>query len=76
MKQMIQSVRKQTYPSWELCIANANPKNVEVKKILDISAGKDQRIKVVDVPENEGIAQNTNRALDIATGGICRSFRP
>lgn len=68
LKQMIQSVRRQTYPNWELCIANANPKNKEVKKILDVAAGKDQRIKVVNVPENEGIAQNTNRALDIATG--------
>ena len=68
LKQMIQSVRKQTYSNWELCIANANPENEEVKRILDIYRKKDSRIKVVDVPENEGIAQNTNRALEIASG--------
>lgn len=68
LKQMIQSVRKQTYSNWELCIANANPENEEVKRILDICRKKDSRIKVVDVPENEGIAQNTNRALEIASG--------
>ena len=68
LKQMIQSVRKQTYDNWELCIANANPANETVAEILRISSTKDERIKVKDVPENEGIAQNTNAALAIATG--------
>lgn len=68
LKQMIQSVRKQTYANWELCIANANPANAEVAEILRIAASKDRRIRVTDVPENEGIAQNTNAALAIAKG--------
>ena len=68
LKQMIQSVRKQTYSNWELCIANANPANDSVVEILRIASTKDERIKVKDVPENEGIAQNTNAALAIATG--------
>ena len=68
LKQMIQSVRKQTYGNWELCVANANPANETVAEILRISSTKDERIKVKDVPENEGIAQNTNAALAIATG--------
>lgn len=68
LKQMIQSVRKQTYGNWELCITNANPANETVAEILRISSTKDERIKVKDVPENEGIAQNTNAALAIATG--------
>lgn len=68
LKQMIQSVRKQTYGKWELCIANANPANETVAEILRISSTKDERIKVKDVPENEGIAQNTNAALASATG--------
>ena len=68
LKQMIQSVRKQTYGKWELCIANANPANETVAEILRISSTKDERIKVKDVPENEGIAQNKNAALASATG--------
>ena len=51
LKQMIQSVRKQTYTNWELCIANANPSNQEVSSILNVAGKKDNRIKVVDVPE-------------------------
>ena len=68
LKQMIQSVRKQTYPNWELCIANADPTNQEVADILKTASGKDRRIRVTDVPENKGIAQNTNAALAIASG--------
>lgn len=68
LKQMIQSVRKQTYSNWELCIANADPKDQEVKEILKTASAKDVRIKVTEVPENEGIAQNTNAALKIASG--------
>lgn len=68
LKQMIQSVRAQTYGNWELCIANANPGNKEVGDILRIASEKDKRIRVTDVPENEGIAQNTNAALKIASG--------
>lgn len=68
LKQMIQSVRKQTYSNWELCIANANPSNEQVSAILEIAERKDKRIQVVCVPENEGIAQNTNAALQIARG--------
>lgn len=68
LKQMIQSVRKQTYGNWELCLANANPSNEQVTSILNLAKKKDKRIRVVDVPENEGIAQNTNAALRIATG--------
>ena len=52
LKQMIKSVRKQTYGKWELCIANANPANETVAEILRISSTKDERIKVKDVPEN------------------------
>ena len=33
-----------------------------------MTSEKDQRIRVTDVPENEGIAQNTNAAMKIASG--------
>ena len=68
LRQMIESVQKQTYGNWELCIANANPANEQVKVILKEYTANDARVKVTDVPENEGIAQNTNKALEIADG--------
>ena len=68
LKQMIQSVRKQTYGNWELCVANADPADRRTAEILAVAASKDPRIKITDVPENEGISQNTNAALKIAAG--------
>ncbi|MCI8938433.1 MAG: glycosyltransferase family 2 protein [Dorea sp.] len=68
LKQMIQSVRKQTYGNWELCVANADPADRRTAEILAVAASKDPRIKITDVPENEGISQNTNAALKIAEG--------
>lgn len=68
LKDMIGSVQEQTYANWELCIANANPSNQEVAALLREKCAEDVRIKVTDVPENEGIAQNTNAALKIAEG--------
>ena len=68
LMQMIQSVRRQTYGNWELCIANADPSDENVVRILKTASRKDERIRVTEVPENEGIAQNTNAAFAIAKG--------
>ena len=66
--EMLDSVRNQTYQKWQLCIANANPENEDVARILNQYIEMDIRIQVVNVPENLGIAQNTNKALSIAKG--------
>lgn len=68
LKQMLDSVVEQSYENWELCIANANPEHESVGAVLTEYAKKDSRIKVTDIPENEGIAENTNAAIHIATG--------
>lgn len=68
LRQMIESVRGQSYGKWELCIANASPKNSEVKAVLDGYARKDPRIHVKDLEENRGIAENTNEAFALAGG--------
>lgn len=68
LREMLDSVRNQTYQKWQLCIANANPENEEVARILNQYIEIDKRIQVVNVPENLGIAQNTNKALSIAKG--------
>ena len=68
LREMLDSVRNQTYQKWQLCIANANPENEEVARILNQYIEMDIRIQVVNVPENLGIAQNTNKALSIAKG--------
>lgn len=68
LEEMICSVRNQSYKKWELCIANADPSNETVALILNRYGKLDSRIKVINVPENLGIAQNTNAAIQIAKG--------
>lgn len=68
LREMLDSVRNQTYQKWQLCIANANPENEEVARILNQYIEMDKRIQVVNVPENLGIAQNTNKALSSVKG--------
>ena len=69
LRQMIESVQNQSYSEWELCIGNASPENKEMKKILE-EYKNDARIKEVEIPENKGISQNTNRAMEIAPGEL------
>ena len=70
LKQMIESVESQTYDNWELCIADATPQNDEVDSVVKtvITDYDDVRIKYLHLDENLGIAENTNHALNMATG--------
>lgn len=65
---MIDSVIAQTYPNWELCIADAGNPDHESRSLLQEYEKKDPRIKVRYLNENYGIAGNTNQAFEIATG--------
>ncbi len=68
LRQMLDSVRTQTYGNWELCIANASPGEEEMGKILREYAKKDPRIRWMDLKENLGISENTNAAFAMAKG--------
>lgn len=68
LRQMIDSVQSQTYPHWELCIANGSPEDQKLTEILDTYAESDSRIHVKHLSENAGIAGNTNAALEMAGG--------
>lgn len=68
LREMIESLLDQTYDNWELCIANASPEDQGVKQVLAEYAGRDGRVRWKDLPENGGIAENTNQALAMAQG--------
>ncbi|MCQ2499714.1 MAG: glycosyltransferase family 2 protein [Lachnospiraceae bacterium] len=68
LRQLLDSLVAQTYPYWELCIANASPEDEVMQKVLKEYRDKDKRIKVLDLEENAGISQNTNAALFMASG--------
>ena len=66
--QMIESLIAQSYQNWELCIANGSPDNTKMAAVLADYARKDIRIRYENVTGEQGIAANTNKALDMATG--------
>lgn len=67
--EMIESVTSQTYPHWELCLANASKDDVVLSESLDlVRQVGDSRIKIFNLESNDGISENTNQALKQATG--------
>jgi len=64
----IESVRKQIYPHWELCIADDGSKDHEIKSFLSQSLQDDPRIKLVLCQDRRGISEATNAALNLSNG--------
>ena len=64
----IESVRKQIYSHWELCIADDGSSDETLRPILERYAQKDPRIKVVFREKNGHISAASNSALALATG--------
>lgn len=62
----IQSVEKQLYPNWELCIADDASKN---KDTVDYLKGiMNDKVKVKFLSENKGISGASNEAVSISSG--------
>ena len=73
LREMIDSVRAQTYEKWELCIADASdreaaPGSLRVEEIVRTYARDDDRILYKKLDENKGISENTNAAMQMASG--------
>ena len=66
--ELIDCLKRQIYPYWELCIADDASPQPHVRRILEEAARSDRRIKPVFRTENGHIARATNSALDAATG--------
>jgi glycosyltransferase involved in cell wall biosynthesis len=64
----IDSVLNQSYPNWELCIADDHSTDEHIKPLLETYEKQDARIRVVYREENGHISAATNSALEIATG--------
>lgn len=64
----IESVCKQIYPYWELCIADDASTDKAIRPILERYARKDPRIKVVFREQNGHISAASNSALNLVTG--------
>ncbi len=68
LKKAIDSVERQAYENWELCIADDKSTNKKVIKFLKTYQHKDKRIKIVFRDGNGGISKASNSALEVATG--------
>ena len=67
LKELIDSVRAQSYTNWQLCLADGSP-DQKVEEYIQKRYGKDSRILYKHLEENGGISINTNKAIEMATG--------
>lgn len=65
LRELIDSLQQQTYPKWELILADATEDD-SVKQVAETI--QDARIRYIHLHENAGIAGNTNQALVYAAG--------
>lgn len=74
LKQMMESVLLQTYPYLELCIADGSGTDDSVEKVVKEYQKKDPRVRYRRLEKNEGIAGNTNAAIEMASGEYLALF--
>lgn len=71
LAEVIESVRRQSYPHWQLCIADDASPQPHVRAMLEHYAQLDARICTVFREQNGHISAATNSALEIAEGTFC-----
>ena len=64
---MVESVRSQIYPHWELCIADDASPKPHVRQMLQELAAQEPRIKLHLGEANRGVSHATNQALALAS---------
>ena len=69
LREMIGSVREQTYGGWELCLADGSDEaHPEVERVCRELSAEDSRIRYRKLERNGGISENTNACMEMATG--------
>lgn len=68
LRRTIESVLKQTYPHWQLCICDDASNLPHIKTILNEFSSRDDRILLTERKENGHICRASNEALSVATG--------
>ncbi len=68
LRELRASLAAQTYDDFEICAVDAASKNIETRTFLQEWRKEEARLQLEVLQENFGIAENTNRALAIATG--------
>jgi GT2 family glycosyltransferase len=68
LKRAIESVLAQSYPHWELCLADDGSGAPELEQLLNDYSRRDSRIRTVFREECGGISAASNTALELASG--------
>ncbi len=75
LMEMIGSVLFQTYENWELCLADgSDSEHKYVEQICTEISSKDNRIKYKKLEKNNGISENTNACISMASGDYISLF--
>lgn len=75
LREMIDSVRNQTYKNWELCLADgSDDAHADVGAVCAQYREKDARIIYQKIEKNLGISGNTNVCFSMATGDYIGLF--
>ncbi|MBR4575155.1 MAG: glycosyltransferase [Lachnospiraceae bacterium] len=73
LREMIESVIAQTYPCWELCLADgSDSEHGYVEQV--VKGYNDPRIRYERLTENLGISGNTNKCFEMAGGDYIGLF--
>ncbi|TNF55159.1 MAG: glycosyltransferase, partial [Burkholderiales bacterium] len=68
LRACLDSVLAQSYPHWELCVADDASTEPHVRRVLSAYASRDERIRVTYRPRNGHICEASNTALEMAGG--------
>ncbi len=77
LRKMLKSIEDQTYSNFEVCVADATPYDKYnrsqsdgklPKEVLEEFHNRDPRFKYIVLEKNLGISDNTNAAINMATG--------
>lgn len=74
LREMIESVLKQTFTNFEFLILNDSPDNIEIENIVKEYARQDKRIKYFKNKKNLGITLSRNKLLKMAKGEYLAIF--
>jgi len=68
LREMIGSVRAQTYGNWELCLTDSGDEGRESVKFISECCVQDARIKYRKLDKDMGVSASSNKAIEMASG--------
>ncbi|TGY95789.1 glycosyltransferase family 2 protein [Petralouisia muris] len=68
LEKLVESVQKQTYANWELCLSDGSGESSPLEKYLKKLEKQEKRVKVIRNSAPLRISENTNAALAAAKG--------